>query len=442
MSVRIDHVRVLDPASGFDAITTICIQGGEILSIGAPPADFDVRRVVDGRALWAFPGLIDLSARLREPGLEHKATIASETAAAAASGITTVVVPPDTTPAIDTPAEVELITRKAKRACGVRVLTIGAATIDLAGEQLTEMASLKNAGVLAIGQGHHAIARPLILRRVMEYAATFDLPLVLTPEDRSLAGRGCAHEGPVATRLGLPGIPQAAETAALGVILALVEQTGARVIVGPLSCARSVDMIERAKNDGLPVQAFVAAHQLFLCDVDTADLDPILHVRPPLRTQLDREALRAGLARGVIDSIVSDHQPHEIDSKLGPFAETQPGISALETLLPLTLKWAAEEGIDTTEALSRVTIAPARALGLSGGRLAAGERADFVLFDPAGRMELSQKQWRSKGLNSPFLGWEFDGRVCSTWIAGREVFQKAPDHSAPTPTFEPKTFAD
>ncbi len=430
MSILIENARVIDPASGLDEITTVCIQGSEILALGAIPEGFEPRRRIEASGRWLFPGVIDLSAHLREPGEEHKATIASEAQAAARGGITTVVMPPDTTPPIDSPAEVELISRRAEQACGVRVLTLGALTRGLHGEQLAEMAALKRAGVVGVSNAWHPLASPLVLRRAMEYAATFDLMVSLSAQDASLAGSGCVHEGAVSTRLGLPGIPEAAETAALGSILALVEQTGARVHVNRLSTRRGAEMIAKARADGLPVSADVAAHQLFLTEVDVADFNPLCHVMPPLRTQRDREGLREAVACGEIGAICSDHQPHESDSKLGPFAETKPGISALETLLPLTLRLVEDGLMPLSAALARVTAGPAGILGLNSGRLSPGAPADFVLFDPGALHEITPSSWLSAGTNSPFIGWTFSGRVTETWVAGRPAWTLPAEVSA------------
>jgi len=422
MSVLIENARVIDPASGFDGVTPVCIQGSEILALGEIPEGFEPRRRIDAHGRWLFPGLIDLSAHLREPGEEHKATIASETLAAARGGVTTLVMPPDTDPPVDSPAEVELISRRAEQACGVRVLVMGALTRGLNGEQLAELAALKRAGVVAVSNAQRPLDSPLVLRRAMEYAATFDLMVALSAQDAALAGSGCVHEGAVSTRLGLPGIPEAAETAALGMILALVEQTGARVHVNRLSTRRGAEMVAKARADGLPVSADVAAHQLFLTEVDAADFNPFCHVIPPLRTQRDREGLREAVARGEISAICSDHQPHESDSKLGPFAETRPGISALETLLPLTLRLVEDGLLTLPNALARVTSGPAAILRLAGGCLAPGGAADFVLFDPDGRTEISRETWLSAGTNTPFMGWSFSGHVTETWVAGRPAW--------------------
>ncbi|WP_019589030.1 MULTISPECIES: dihydroorotase [unclassified Thioalkalivibrio] len=430
MSVVIENVRILDPADGFDAVGDLCVQGEEILARGTTPEGFEPRRRIDGSGLWVFPGLVDLAARTREPGEEHKATIASETRAAARGGVTTLVMPPDTHPPVDSPAVLELITRRAREACGVRVYALGALTHGLEGQQLAEMAALVRAGAPGVSNGQRPLASLLVLRRALEYASTFDLTTVLSAQDPALTGSGCVHEGPVSTRLGLSGIPEAAETAALGAILALVEQTGARVHVARLSTRRGAEMIAKARSDGLPISADVAAHQLFLTEVDVAEFNPDCHVIPPLRSQRDRDGLRAAVADGSIAAICSDHQPHEADSKLGPFADTLPGIAALETLLPLTLRLV-EDGLLTLEqALSRITTGPAEVLGLEHGRLTPGARADFVLFDPGAIHDLQRDQWLSAGHNTPFFNWTFGGEVRETWVAGRPTWTRPGEDDA------------
>ena len=424
MSVLIENARIIDPADGFDAVAPLCVQGSEILARGQIPDGFEPRRRIDGSGLWLIPGLIDLAARMREPGEEHKATIASETLAAAHGGITSVVIPPDTDPPIDSPAEIELIARRARQACGVRVHTLGALTHQLEGQQLAEMAALMQAGALGVSNAHRPLASLLVLRRALEYATTFGLTTVLAAQDASLTGSGCMHEGAVCTRLGLSGIPEAAETAALGAILALVEETGARVHVARLSTRRGAEMIAKARAEGLPVSADVAAHQLFLTEMDLAEYDPNCHVIPPLRGQRDRDGLRAAVARGEIGAICSDHQPHEADAKLGPFAGTRPGISGLETLLPLTLRLVEDGLLGLHEALARVTTGPADILGLDQGRLSAGAAADFVLYDPGAMLEIRRGDWLSAGHNSPFFDWTFSGAVRETWVAGRPAWSR------------------
>ncbi|OOG28581.1 dihydroorotase [Thioalkalivibrio denitrificans] len=427
MKLLIDNARLLDPAQGVDRNTRIYIQKDMVVALDEAPEGFEPQRHIDAAGRLVIPGLVDLAARMREPGEEHKATIASETRAAASAGITTLCCPPDTGPPVDSPAEVELITRRAKQACGVRVHALGALTAGLGGEQLSEMAALKRAGVLGVSQALKPMASHLLLRRAMEYAASHELTVFLHPIDWSLNARGCVHEGPVGTRLGLPGIPEAAETAALGMILALSEQTGARVHLCRLSTTRAARLVARARVDGLPVSADVAAHQLFLTDMDVADFNTLCHVIPPLRSQRDRDGLRQAVAEGAVSAICSDHQPHEVDSKLAPFPETRPGISALETLLPLTLRLVEEGVLSLAEAIRRVTSNPAGILGLPVGTLAPGHRADLCIVDLDTPYTPEPGNWISQGRNSPFFGWEFRGRVTHTLVAGRVIHEQVSD---------------
>lgn len=427
MKLLIANGRLLDPAQGLDRTTDIYIQKDAVVALDEAPEGFEPQRCIDAAGRLVVPGIVDLAARLREPGQEHKATIASETRAAASAGVTTLCCPPDTDPPVDSPAEVELITRRAKQSCGVRVHALGALTAGLGGEQLSEMAALRRAGVLGVSQALRPMASHLLLRRAMEYAASHGLTVFLHPIDWSLTARGCVHEGPVGTRLGLPGIPEAAETAALGMILALSEQTGVRVHLCRLSTARGANLVARARADGLPVSADVAAHQLFLTDMDVADFNTLCHVMPPLRSQRDREGLRQAVADGAVSAICSDHQPHEADTKLAPFPDTQPGISALETLLPLTLRLVDEGVLSLAEAIRRLTQNPAAVLGLPVGTLAPGRRADLCILDMDATYTPDPGHWVSQGRNSPFFGWEFRGRVTHTLVAGRVVYEKASD---------------
>jgi len=416
--------RVIDPANDFDAVADVFVADGRIAAIGQAPAGFEVGDELDAAGLIVCPGLVDLSARLREPGATHKATIASEARAAVAGGITTLCLPPDTKPAIDTSSVVELIRRRAEEAGAARVVPLGALTQELGGQLLSGMAALADAGCPALSDGGRPVANSRVLRRAMEYAATFDLPLLLTPKDLALSEGGLMHEGTVATRLGLPGIPEAAETAALARDLALVEQTGARTHFARLSTARGADWLARARRDGLPVSADVAIHQLFLTEMDLWDFNSTCRVDPPLRGQRDREALRRAVAEGVIEVICSDHQPHDADAKDAPLAGSEPGISGLDSLLALVLRLADEGVLSLARALALVTSNPARVLGIDAGHLSPGAPADLCLFDPDAAWWLSADSMRSRGKNSPFLGWEFTGQVVHTLVGGRRVYSR------------------
>jgi dihydroorotase len=423
MKVIIRGGRVIDAAAGLDATAEVCIADGCIVAVGEIPDGFHADHSIDASQRIVCPGLVDLHARLREPGFEHKGTIASETRAAAAAGITTLCCPPDTDPVVDTPAAAQLIGRRAREAGCARVLPLGALTHGLKGEQLAEMAALHEAGCIAFGNARRPIANTLVMRRALEYAATLDLPVFLYPEDPWLA-TGCVHEGVVGARLGLAGIPDCAEVIGLARDLRLVEQSGVRAHFCQLSSARAVELVAEARARGLPVTADVAVHQLYLSEMDVDGFNARCHLRPPLRTQRDRDALRAGVARGAISAVCSDHQPHDADAKLAPFPVTEPGASSLETLLPLMLRLADEGVLSLSDALAKVTCEPARVLGIDAGTLTPGAVADVCIIDPARWWTVGQNTLTSRGKNSPFLGWELKGRVTQTLLAGKPVFER------------------
>ncbi len=423
MKLQIINGRIVDPANQIDEVATLFVEDGRIAALGqsAPPG-FAAEHTLDARNQIVIPGLVDLAARLREPGLEHKATIASETRAAVAGGITALCCPPDTEPVADSPAEVKLIQQRAETAGYCRVYPLGALTADLKGESLSEMAALKSCGCTGVSNALKPINSSLVLRRAMEYAATHNLTVFLHPIDQELANKGCAHEGVIATRLGLPAIPPAAETAAIGHQLELVEQIGVCTHFCRLSTARAVAMIARYQHDGVPVSADVCAHQLFLTEKELSNFNSLCHTIPPLRTQRDLEGLRSGLKSGAISAICSDHQPHELDAKQAPFPATEPGISALETLLPLTLRLMEEQVLTLSEAISLVTCNPASILRLDAGTLSVGSQADICIYQPDVYWELAPETLLSRGKNTPFYGWEFKGRVTHTLVSGRVVY--------------------
>ena len=420
MKIRIHGGRLVDPASGLDRITDLYIDSTLIAAIGEAPEGFVADREINADGQLLLPGLVDIQCRMREPGQTRKARIASETRAARAAGITSLCIPPDTLPPIDNSAVIELIHHsnlKAGNLC--HLYPIGALTKGLEGEQLSNMAALRDTGCVALSNAFAAFANTLVQRRAMEYAAGLGMLVVIQPRDLSLYGNGCAHEGELATRLGLPPVPEAAETAALAKDIELVAQTGARTHFGQLSCARSVEMIRQAKRDGLPVSCDVAMHQLFLVDRDIEDFDTHKLTLPPLRSMRDRDALREGLADGTIDCICSDHQPQDQDSKLAPFPSASPGISALETLLPLGFRLIDEGVIDLPQLVDRLSTAPARIFGLPAGRLAPGEIADAVIVE-SGRLDVCDPAgFLSAGKNSPFAGWDFSARAVETLLAGK-----------------------
>ena len=421
MKILIRNGRVIDPASGRDAIGEVAIADGRICEAlpGKP------ERVIDAKGLVVAPGLIDLSARLREPGFEYKATLESEMDAAVAGGVTSLACPPDTDPPLDEPGLVDMLRRRAKVLTRARVYPVGALTVQLAGERLTEMAELAEAGCVAFSQANAPLSDTQVLWRALQYAATFGFPVWLRAEDHWLARGGVAHDGDVATRLGLPGIPAFAETIALGTLLELVRATGTRVHLCRLSSAGAVQMIREAKAQGLPVSCDVGVHYVHLSDMDLGYYDSHCRLTPPLRSQRDRDALSGGLADGTIDCLCSDHTPVDEDQKQLPFSEAEPGATGLELLLPLTLKWGAQRKLPLAETLRRITSEPARILGVQSGRLAPGSPADVVIFDPQAPLKVSANSLRSQGKNTPFLGYELEGRVRYTLVAGNPVFEQA-----------------
>lgn len=424
MKVIIENGRIIDPASQLDTNQNLYIEAGKIIAISDDLDGFEADQVIDARGMIVCPGLVELSARLREPGQEHTATIDSETKAAAASGITTLAIPPDTDPVIDTPAVIELIEDRAKKAGRTMVLTIGALTQQLEGALLAEMAALKAAGCVGISNGLHPLKNTVIWCRALEYAATLDLTVFINPTDPWLLQQGCVHEGTVSARLGLPGIPESAEIIAVSRDLILIEQTGVRAHFHNISTGKAVKLIQEAQKKGLPVTADVSAHHLHLCEHDIGNYDTLSYVLPPLRTVRDREQLQQGLRDGVLQAISAHHQPLDNDAKLGPFAETQPGISALETLLPLTLKLVEDDELGLMQALAAVTCQPAAILGIDAGQLKVGASADICIIDPQAHFECDPKQFVSAGKNSPFGGWLFHYQPCYTLFKGEVVFQR------------------
>jgi dihydroorotase len=423
MKIEIRNGRLIDPMHAVDRQASLYVDSDKVAAVGEPPRGWRAERVIDAKGLVVCPGLIDVSARLREPGLEYKATLESEMAAAAAGGVTSLACPPDTDPPLDEPGLVEMLKHRARSRGGAHVYPIGALTVGLKGETITEMGELVEAGCVAFSNADAALADTQVLLRALQYAATFGYSVWLRPQDAALARGGVAHDGEVATRLGLPSIPSFAETIALDTIFELVRATGVRVHLARLSTHEGVARVREARKAGLPVTCDVAIHHVHLCDVDIGWFDSHCHVVPPLRGTRDRAALRAGLADGTIDLICSDHTPVDDDAKQLPFAEAEAGATGLELLLPLTLKWAQEERLSLAAALSRVTAAPARVLGLESGHLAPGADADACVFDPHAYWRVEPSALRSQGKNTPFLGLELAGRVRYTLVGGQLVYE-------------------
>ena len=424
MSLLIRGGRLIDPAHDIDGKRDVYVDGrGFVVGIGRAPADFKPKRTIDAGGKIVCPGLVDLRARLREPGLEYKATLESELRAAVTAGITTLCCPPDTRPVIETPAMVQMIQSRAWRLGLAFIHPLGAITVGLAGQQLSDMEALDEAGCVGFTNALEPITDTLVMRRAMEYAASFDLTVFLHSEDPWLKCNGCVHEGEVSARLGLPGIPEAAETVGIARDLALIDQTRVRAHFCGLSTARGAAMIADARKRGLPVTADVTAHHLHLTEHDIGDFNTQCHVQPPLRSRRDRDGLRKALKGGAIGAICSDHQPHEPDAKLAPFSDSAPGVSALETLLPLTLKLVDDDILSLTEAVALLTHRPAEILGVEVGQLGVGATADVCIFDPSARWTLATEHMASRGRNTPFAGWELHGRVTHTLVAGHVVYE-------------------
>jgi dihydroorotase len=423
MNIHIKNGRLIDPKNNIDAQQDVYISAGKVAAIGSAPAGFVADKVIDASGLIVAPGLIDLAARLREPGYEYMATLESEMAAAVAGGITSLACPPDTDPALDEPGLVEMLKHKARNLNQARVYPVGALTAGLKGQELTEMAELVDAGCIAFSQADAPLTDTRVLMRAMQYAATFDFPVWLRPQDSFLAKNGVAHDGEVATRCGLPAIPVSAETIALATMLALARDTGVRLHICRISSAAGVDMIRTAKREGLKVTCDVSMNHTHLSENDIGFFDPNCHLVPPLRSLRDRAALRAGLLDGTIDAICSNHAPVDEDAKQLPFAEAESGATGLELLLPLVLKWAEQDKIALPDALARATLHPARVLGLDAGYLSVGATADVCVFDPAVWWKVEPAALKSQGKNTPFTGLEVQGRVRYTLVNGQVVYQ-------------------
>ncbi|MBB3220730.1 dihydroorotase [Pseudoduganella umbonata] len=427
-NLHIKNGRVIDPANGVDAVQDLFIVDGKVAALGAAPAGFTAARTIDASGLVVAPGLVDLAARLREPGYEYKATLESEMQAALQGGVTSLVCPPDTDPVLDEPGLVEMLKHRARGRNGAHVHPLGALTMGLKGEALTEMAELTEAGCIGFAQAEMPVTDTNVLLRALQYAKTFGFTVWLRPQDAYIGKGGVAHSGPLASRMGLSGVPVMAETIALHTIFELVRSTGAKVHLCRLSSAAGLELVRTAKAEGLPVTCDVGAHHVHLTDADINFFDPNARMTPPFRSQRDRDAIRAALADGTVDAICSDHTPVDDDEKLLPFAEASPGATGLELLLSLALKWAESLGGNGDKhlfkALQRVTADPARVAGLDAGHLRVGAAADVVLFDPAQRWLVEAGALASQGKHTPFLGYEMPGQVRATIVAGRVAYER------------------
>ncbi|TKC91798.1 dihydroorotase [Trinickia terrae] len=423
MKIHIQGGTLVDPAAGTEQLADVFVADGKIAAIGAAPAGFNAEKTIDAKGLYVAPGFVDLSARLREPGYEHRATLVSEMAAAVAGGVTSLVCLPDTDPVLDEPGLVEMLKFRASNLNQAHVYPLGALTVGLKGQVITEMVGLTESGCVGFTQADSPIFDTQVLLRALQYASTYGYTVWLRPQDAYLAKGGVAASGAVASRLGLSGVPVSAETIALHTIFELVRVTNARVHLLHLSSAAGIALVRDAKAEGLPVTCDVAVNHVHLIDVDIGYFDAQFRLDPPLRGQRDREAIRAGLVDGTIDAICSDHTPVDDDEKLLPFAEATPGSTGLELLLSLTVKWASEAGVPLAKALNRITHAPAGVLKLPAGRIEAGAPADLCVFDLSAHWRVEPRALKSQGHNTPFLGYELPARVRATLVAGRVAFE-------------------
>lgn len=421
--LRLRHARVIDPASGHDGVSDVWIDGSHIAAIGRAPRGAGKVRELSLAGQVLCPGFVDPGSHLREPGYENKATIASEARAAAAGGFTTVCCTPDTLPVLDNPSVIEHITQRAVAAGAAQVVCLGALTVGLDGEVLSEMHALKAAGCVGVTNLGRAIKDTAVLKHALAYAASARLTVFLHAEDYWLARQGNMHEGAVSTRLGVPGIPHAAEVIAVHRDLTLLGETGARAHFCRLSAADSVKPIAEARRRGLPVTADVdLGHLCFTVD-DIGAFDANFHVRPPLRDAPDRAALRRAVKNGQIDVIGAYHEPHDLDAKAAPFGMTEPGVSTYDCFLPALLALVAAGVFDLPTAIAAASTAPHRLLGQPGGTLEVGAPADLCAFDPAARWQVTPQSLVSAGKNTPYLGHTLTGRVTTTLVGGRIVYQ-------------------
>lgn len=435
--LRIDNARIIDPANGLDETRSLHINDGKISASTSSNAD-----VIDASGLLLCPGFIDLYARLREPGYSRKGTIETESRAALKAGFTTVFCSPDTNPVIDSTATVELIKQKANAANGARVIPIAALTNGLDGERLSEMATLFNAGCRILGHGDRPIKNTGVLVSAMEYAASFDIPIMIRPIDDSIAGDGCAHAGAIATRLGLPGLTVAAETVAIAQLIELCRSTGCRLHLSRLSSARAIELVRQAKNDQLAISADVGIHHLYFSHEQIKTYDVNFHSAVPFRSLEDRDALRQAVKDGTLDAICSDHAPHDNDSKLAPFPSSEPGLSAFDGFTPLLMALPELLGMPLIDVIAKVTTGPESIVssgdikkataGSALHGLSNGVFADLVLLDPKANAQLSESDFLSQGLNSPLVGVEnlteyteehveLRGSVKMSFINGRKM---------------------
>ncbi len=427
MKIHIKNGHVIDPKNNIDTKVDVFIAAGKIAGIGSAPDGFVANHTIDAAGLMVTPGFVDLSARLREPGSDYKATLKSELQAAIAGGVTSLVCPPDTSPVLDEPGLVEMLKHRAKLLNLAHVYPLGALTRNLEGKLLTEMHALTNAGCVGFSQADNAMTDTLVLWRAFEYAATFKYTIFLRAEDYYLGLNGVAHDGEIASRLGLKGIPEAAESLAITTILRIAQQTNTRIHLCRISTAEGVDLIRQAKKNGIAVTADVSAQHCHLTEMDIGYFNAHANLKPPLRGTRDKSALCLGLKDGTIDAICSDHTPVNDDAKLLPFAEAEAGATGLELLLPLTLKWATDNKASMRDAIAKITSQSASILNIAAGDLSINANADIAIFNPHTEWHVQASQLKSQGKNTPFLGHTLLGQVQYTLLNGQVCYQ---NHSA------------
>ena len=424
MKIHIKNGHLIDPANDIDAQLDLFINAGKIVAVGVAPDTFKADKTIDASGMTVIPGLVDLCARLRDPGYEYKATLESELRAAVHGGVTSLVCPPDTDPVLDESGLVGMLKQRAKAQNLAQVYPLGALTLNLEGQQLTEMAALTEAGCIGFSQAEHLITDTNVTLRAMQYAKTFGYTVWLRAQDAHIGVGGVAHSGAFASRMGLSGVPVMAETIALHTLFELQRATGARLHLCRISSAAGVELIRQAKREGLDVSCDVGVHHLHLTDTDIGYFDANARLSPPLRSERDRDALRMAVFDGTIDAICSDHTPVDDDEKLLPFAEATPGATGLELLLSLVIKWAAECHVNPAIALAKITSDPARVAGLSAGRLSVGSSADICIFDPSAEWKVDASTLTSQGKHTPFAGYFMPARVQHTLVGGHVVFSR------------------
>ena len=423
MKIHIKNGHLIDPKNKIDSKQDVFIAAGKVAGIGRAPDGFVANQTINATGLVVSPGFVDLSARLREPGSEYKATLKSELEAALAGGVTSLACPPDTNPVLDEPGLVEMLKHRAKQLNLAHVYPLGALTRKLEGKLLTEMCELTQAGCVGFSQADNAMTDTQILWRAFEYAATFGYTIFLRAEDYYLAQNGVAHDGEIASRLGLKGIPAAAEGLAIASILRIAQETKTKIHLCRLSTAEGVELVRQAKKQGVQVSADVSTQHCHLTDHDIGYFNAYANLKPPLRSSRDKAALCLGLKDGTIDAICSDHTPVDDDAKLLPFTEAEAGASALELLLPLTLKWATDNKATMFESIAKITSQPARILAISGEDLSVNASADIAIFNPLLEWKVSASQLKSQGKNTPFLGLSMIGKVQYTLLHGQVAYQ-------------------